>query len=60
MRRPFVHVVGGAGLDQLAEIHHRHRVGDVAHHRKVVRDEEIRQPQLVLQVFEQVHDPGLD
>ena len=35
-------------------------VGDVPHHREVVRDEEVREAEPVLQVFEQVHDAGLD
>ena len=36
------------------------RSGDVAHDRQVVRDEEVREPELVLQIFEQVHDLRLD
>jgi hypothetical protein len=39
-------------LDQLAEIHDRHVVGDVMHHRQVMGDEQIRQPKLALQVLE--------
>ena len=58
--RALVHVVGGADLDDLAEVHHRDAVGDVAHHREVVRDEDVREAQLVLQVLEQVDDAGLD
>lgn len=33
------HLVGLADLDQRTEIHHRHAVADVTHHRQVVRDE---------------------
>ena len=60
MLRTLVHVVGVADLDDLAEVHHRDLVADVAHHREVVRDEHVREPELVLQVLEQVHDAGLD
>ena len=55
-----VDLVGDADLDDLAEVHHRDRVGDVAHHREVVRDEQVREPEPLLQVLEQVHDAGLD
>src|SRR5690606_16918742 len=50
----------GADLDDLAQIHHRDPVGDVAHHRQVVGDEDVGQVELVLQPFEQVHDLRLD
>ena len=50
----------GADLDDLAEVHHRHPVGDVAHHRQVVGDEHVGQAELVLQILEQVDDAGLD
>ena len=53
-------LVAGADLDDLAEVHHRHPVGDVAHHRQVVGDEEVGEAELVLQLLEQVHDAGLD
>ena len=55
-----VHVVRFAELDDLAEVHDRDVVADVAHHGKVVRDEDVREPELVLQVLEQVDDAGLD
>ena len=47
-------------LDDLAEVHHRDAVGDVPHHRQVVRDEHVAQAELVAQVVEQVDDAGLD
>ena len=43
-------------LDDAAEIHHRDAVADVLDDREVVRDEEIRQAELRLQVHEQVDD----
>ena len=44
----------------LAEIHHDHAIGNVAHHRQIVRDEQIREFELTLQVFQQIHDLRLD
>ncbi len=55
-----VDVVASADLDDLAEVHHGDPVGDVADHRQVVGDEQVRQPELVLQLLEQVDDAGLD
>ncbi len=55
-----VELVAVGHLDDLAEVHHGHAVGDVAHHRQVVGDEEVGQAELLLEVFEQVHDLGLD
>ena len=48
------------GLDDLAQVHHRHPVGDVPHHRQVVRDEQVGQPQLFLELLQQVDHAGLD
>ena len=47
-------------LDDAAEIHHRDAVADVLDHREVVRDEQIRQLQFVLQIHQQVDDLRLD
>src|SRR5438105_2423944 len=47
-------------LDDLAEVHDHHPVADVAHDREVMGDEEIRELQLLLKIFEQVDDLGLD
>nr|WP_236637981.1 hypothetical protein [Mangrovicoccus ximenensis] len=41
-------------LDDLAEIHHRHVIGDMAHHLQVVADEEIGQVQLALDFPQQL------
>ena len=49
-----------ADLDDLAQVHHRDPVGDVPDHRQVVGDEQVGQPELVLQVLEQVDHAGLD
>ena len=42
-------------LHQPAEIHHRDPVRDVPHHRQIVRDEQIRDAEPLLQVLQQVH-----
>ena len=44
----------GAELDDAADIHHRDTVGDVLDDREVVRDEEVGEVELVLQVLQQV------
>ena len=55
-----VHLFGGTLLDDASEVHHRDAVADVAHEREVVRDEEVGEAELLLQVAEQVDDVGLD
>ena len=55
-----IHLIGGADLDDLAQVHHRDPVGDVADDAEVVRDEEIGELELVLEVLEQVDDLRLD
>ena len=46
----------GRELDDLAEIHHRHAVGDVLDDREVVRDEQVGEPAIALQILQQVDD----
>ena len=53
-----VDVGGRPGLDDPAEVHDGEAVGDVAHHGQVVGDEQVRDPELVTQVGEQVADRG--
>ena len=48
------------GLDDDAEIHHRDPVGDVLHHREVVRDEDVGEAEPVLQVAQQIEDLRAD
>src|SRR5262249_53288537 len=43
-------------LNKLAEVHDRNAVADVLHDREVVRDEQIRKPEALLKVLEQVDD----
>ena len=52
--------VAVADLHDAPEVHHRDAVGDVPHHREVVRDEDVGQPEVALQVGEQVDDLRLD
>ena len=41
-------------LDDLAEIHHRHPVRDVLHYTEVMRDEQIGEAELGLQILQQI------
>ena len=52
--------VGRRQLDELADIHHRDAVGDVAHHREVVGDEQEGELQPRLQLEQQVQHLRLD
>ena len=47
-------------LDDHAEIHHRHLIAHMADDAEVVRDEEIGQPERLLQALHQVEDLRLD
>ena len=49
-----------ADLDHLAVVHHRNRVRHVAHHGEVVCHEEVREPELLLELAQEVEDLGLD
>lgn len=54
MARPVEDLLDRTRLDDPAEIHHGDPVGEMAHHGQVVRDEHIRQSQLVPQITQQV------
>src|SRR5262245_17768578 len=60
MLRIGVELVAVGDFRDPAEIHHRDAVGAVAHHREVVRDEQVRELKPFLQVLEQVDDLALD
>src|SRR5207237_9477118 len=49
-----------AKLHQLAQIHHADAVADVRHDGQVVRDEQVREAKLRLQVAQQIEDLRLD
>ncbi len=44
---------GRRGLDHLAEIHHRHPIGDRLDHRQIVADEQIGETEALLQIAQQ-------
>src|SRR5215471_11631856 len=60
MQRRRIEVFSRRDLDDAAEIHHRDACADVLDDRQIVRDEEIGQPELLLQVFQQIDDLRLD
>src|SRR5690606_12882540 len=47
-------------LDELAKVHDRDPIRDVLHHRHVVAYEKIGDTALVLQVAQEIEDPGLN
>src|SRR5690606_990682 len=47
-------------LDDFSQIHHGDFIRQVAHHREVVRDEQVGKPEIVLKRPEQVEDLRLD
>ena len=60
VERVVVEVVGGRELHDLAEVHDRDPVGDVPDDRQVVRDEEVGELEVALQLLHQVDDLRLD
>ncbi len=50
----------GALLHRPAQVHHHDVVGDVVHHAQIVRDEEVGELELDLQLAQQVQDLRLD
>src|SRR6266511_838571 len=47
-------------LHEVAEVHHRDAIGDVVHDAQVVRDEQVRELDLLLEIVEEVEDLRLD
>ncbi|OEV00489.1 hypothetical protein AN217_24795 [Streptomyces qinglanensis] len=60
MAGPVVDGLALAHLDDLAEVHHRDPLREVPHDRQVVGDEDEGDPQIPLNLLEQVDDLGLD
>ena len=58
--RPRVELLRRRELDELAEVHDRDPVGDVADDAEVVRDEDVGEVELVLELLEQVDHLRLD
>jgi hypothetical protein len=60
MRRPRKQVLRLGQLHDLPEIHHGDAVADVSHDREIVGDEQIAEPELLLQVHQQIEDLRLN
>src|SRR5579884_2172200 len=58
--RMLVQALRGADLEDPAEVHDGDPVGDLPDHREVGGDEDVREPELALEVLEQVEDLRLD
>jgi hypothetical protein len=56
MQRPLEQIGGARDLHHLAEIEHDDAIGDVAHHREIMGDEQVGEVQALLQIDEQVDD----
>ena len=54
------HLVDQAALDDAAEIHDGHLMRQIVDHREVMRDEQVGQPEVVLQCLEQIENLRLD
>ena len=53
-------LIGAADLDQLARVHDHDAVGDLEQQREVMRDEQDREPQPVLELEDLLQDLALD
>ena len=51
-----VDCLGGGGFDDFAAIHDEHVVADVLDHGEIVRDEEVGEAELLLEVLEEIDD----
>ena len=60
MLRAAVKFACGPEFDDLAQVHYGHPFRDVANHSQIVTDEKVCEPQLFLQVFQQVDYLGLN
>src|SRR6202051_4127560 len=60
VQRRGIKLARGRGLDDAAEIHDGHALADMLDDRQIMGDEEISQPQLLLQVLQEIDDLGLD
>lgn len=43
-------------LHDAALAHDRHAIGHIIHHRKIMRDEEVGKPEILLQIFQQIEN----
>src|SRR6185295_10605989 len=51
-RAPYFAMI--SALDDAPAVHHMHAIGDIAHHRKIVRYEKIGEPEIALELDEQI------
>ena len=56
----FVNVVAFIYFDDLPQVRYKHTITDMFDHCEVMGDEEIGESQLLLQIFEHVHNLGLN
>src|SRR5664280_1951653 len=60
MQRMFVNVVAFIHFDDLPQVRYKHTITDMLDHCEVMGDEKIGESQLLLQIFEHVHNLGLN
>ncbi len=60
MSRILKDVVGASFFHYLPQVHHRHPIAEVVHHRQVVAYEEIGEAEVVLEGDEKLEDLRLD
>ncbi len=60
MQRCSVELLARGVLNDLAKVHHNHTVADVFDHREIMRDEQVGQIELALQLGEQIYYLGLN
>src|SRR5436190_11304446 len=59
VQRRGIKLAGRRGLDDAPEIHDGNASADMLDHRQIMGNEEIRQPEFLLQVFQQIDDLSL-
>ena len=60
MARIPIDIIGVREFNDSPEVHDRDAVGDVLHDREIMRDEQVAEPHLPLQIEKQVQDLALD
>ena len=56
----FVDGLGGSSFDDLPMVHDQDKVANVLDHSKIMRNEQIRNTQLILQILQKIDDLSLD
>ena len=60
MLRVIIKFPGGGEFHDPSEVHHADAVGDVPNHRQVMGNKDVGDPQLLLEILQQVDHLGLD